>query len=423
MLGLLYFWRLEKEKGFDAIIDMILKFWKESNELPFELFVFGSWSYENEIMQLAHRYKNIHYFGRQSRETIRRYVSNCNFVLAPSTCIESFGLVALSALHRWIPTIGFAKWWAQPFIDPVLDLNQVHGQTLAEKLYHLITRLGKEEFFTNSLPIHDILKSHSKEARKANIAYLLGDKKKIIIASDFINKIGGIETYINDVKDMLNDMGYEVTLFGTKIPGGTWWKIIKYLGFIAAIFNIVAATKLLRKIKKEKPDLIWFNSILRYVWRLPLRASKRAKCDKWMMYHDMWYFYPFPRKLEREEQIKTPFTFSNFISSAKTKNPIIKLAITGKYILLKCIQKQLKKDIELHIVPSPFMKPILHKTYRIPEEKITINLCHSENIVSFWKYCVILKILCHSERSEEYNLNSKSEYEHVLCIYFEHKIE
>lgn len=62
MLGLLYFGRLEKEKGFDIIIDMILRFEKEADELPFELFVFGEGSYEKEIMQLAHRHKTIHYF-------------------------------------------------------------------------------------------------------------------------------------------------------------------------------------------------------------------------------------------------------------------------------------------------------------------------------------------------------------------------
>ena len=49
----------------------------------------------------------------------------------------------------------------------------VEDLELSEKLYHLIARLGKEEFFTNSLPITDILEYHSKENRKANISYLL----------------------------------------------------------------------------------------------------------------------------------------------------------------------------------------------------------------------------------------------------------
>jgi hypothetical protein len=111
---------------------------------------------------------------------------------------------------------------------------------------------------------------------------------------------------------------------------------------------------------------------MRYIGRMPIRATRKAKAEKRMMYHDLGYFHPFPSKLEREEEIKTPFTFRNFISSSKTKNPIIKLAITGKYILLKLIQKQLKKSMDLHIVPSAFMKPIVHKSYEIDDEKIVV---------------------------------------------------
>jgi hypothetical protein len=105
---------------------------------------------------------------------------------------------------------------------------------------------------------------------------------------------------------------------------------------------------------------------------MPIRDSRNSKAEKRMMYHDLGYFFPFPSKLEREEQIKTPLSFSNFVSSAQTRNPIKKLAMTGKYILLRLIKKQLKKRIDLHIVPSEFIKPILHKSYGITEEKITI---------------------------------------------------
>jgi hypothetical protein len=41
---------------------MILKFGRENNELPFQLFVFGAGTYEAQIQQLAHRYKTIHFF-------------------------------------------------------------------------------------------------------------------------------------------------------------------------------------------------------------------------------------------------------------------------------------------------------------------------------------------------------------------------
>lgn len=40
------------------------------------------------------------------------------------------------------------------------------------------------------------------------------------MVSDFINKIGGIETYIHDVKALLEAEGYQVKLFGSKCPKG-----------------------------------------------------------------------------------------------------------------------------------------------------------------------------------------------------------
>jgi hypothetical protein len=38
------------------------------------------------------------------------------------------------------------------------------------------------------------------------------DAEKILIVSDFTNKIGGIETYINDVKELLEPHGYKIEL-------------------------------------------------------------------------------------------------------------------------------------------------------------------------------------------------------------------
>lgn len=105
---------------------------------------------------------------------------------------------------------------------------------------------------------------------------------------------------------------------------------------------------------------------------MPLRAARNTKAEQRMMYHDLGYFYPFPSKLERESQIRTPLTRRNFIKSFPTRNPLKELAMRVKYMSLKKIKKQLKKRIKLHLVPSAFMKPIVHKSYNIPEEKITV---------------------------------------------------
>ena len=111
---------------------------------------------------------------------------------------------------------------------------------------------------------------------------------------------------------------------------------------------------------------------MRYLGRAPIRISRNSTAKKRMMVHDLGYFYPFPSQLTNEHQIKTPCTLGYFLSSYETKNPLKKLAIIGKYISLYLIKKQLRKKIDTFLVPSNFMKDIVHKSYTIDNEKIKI---------------------------------------------------
>ena len=58
-VGLLYLGRLEKEKGFDLILNMVEKYEKE---IPFELYVFGKGSRETNLLELQKKNKQIHFF-------------------------------------------------------------------------------------------------------------------------------------------------------------------------------------------------------------------------------------------------------------------------------------------------------------------------------------------------------------------------
>jgi hypothetical protein len=148
--------------------------------------------------------------------------------------------------------------------------------------------------------------------------------------------------------------------------------LAKYLGIISGLVNIYEAIKLKYRIKKMKPDLIRYNSVMRYLGRAPVRISKYSTAKTWMMFHDLGYFAPFPSRLTQENQIRTPFTLSNFLKSQPTKNPIKKLAIIGKYISLCLIKNQLKKRIDTFVVPSDFMVDIVHKSYKISNENIKV---------------------------------------------------
>ena len=58
-LWLLFLGRLETEKGFDLIFDFINQY--PGKELPFELYIFGSGSYEKWLLELSHHFKQIHF--------------------------------------------------------------------------------------------------------------------------------------------------------------------------------------------------------------------------------------------------------------------------------------------------------------------------------------------------------------------------
>jgi glycosyltransferase involved in cell wall biosynthesis len=55
MFGLLYYGRLEREKGFDSILELI----KDCHDVEF--FIFGTGSLEAHLLPLTQQ-KNVHYF-------------------------------------------------------------------------------------------------------------------------------------------------------------------------------------------------------------------------------------------------------------------------------------------------------------------------------------------------------------------------
>lgn len=109
--------------------------------------------------------------------------------------------------------IGYAKGGLQDFIVKDYDLTHQPGKTTGQKLYHQINNLP------NTPAQIPQLHQYSKNHRIVNFHTLAGKQvQKILIVSDFINNIGGIETYINDVKTILEPHGYEIILCGAKIP-------------------------------------------------------------------------------------------------------------------------------------------------------------------------------------------------------------
>lgn len=202
-------------------------------------------------------------------------------------------------------------------------------------------------------------------------------KKKILIISDYIWNIGGIEVYIKNAGDLLSldDDKYDIEYFWLKVNNF----IKKYKSHLLPIVwcNIIWSVQLLIKIIKYKPDIVRYHSISRYLGRLPVCVNSFSRSKKIIMYHDLWYFHPYPSQVTEESQI-LPLSLSNFIkmytdlSPINKDNLIKKILVWLKYIHIKLLSNILKKNMDLHLVPSQFIKDILINSWQVNPDKIMI---------------------------------------------------
>ena len=375
-LWLLFLGRLETEKGFDLIFDFIDQY--PEKELPFEIYIFWTWSYETWILELSHRFKDVHYFWWKPLSAVERYLENIDYCLMPSRFIETFWLSAINVLKWGIPVVGFKKWWLVPFIPDEYAIDKCKWDTEFLQFSEMISKLEKEKQ-DNDFHFYEKLAEkskwialrYSKERWYERFQKLAFDfkVKKIVLVSDFINKVWWIETYIHDVKALLESHGYEVVLYWSTCPKWILGKIKKLLWIWIWCFNLYEAIRFYSFIKKEKPDLIWYNSMIRWLGWMPLWMTRNVKVKRWMMYHDFWYFVPYPHALFETKGIEK-LTLKNYLKHAHTNNPLRWLLIMWKYFSLNFLVKVLKKQVDLHLVPSEFMVPIVAKSFWIDEDKV-----------------------------------------------------
>ena len=382
MLWLLFYWRLEKEKWFDQLILAIQELNKR--KVDFEIFIFWKWSLESQLLEVHD--KNVHFFWRKPLDEIKKYLANIDYCLMPSEFLETFWLSALNALSWWVPVIWYKKWWLEPFIFQECNLFLAKWNTTSERIVSIVEKLAKK---TNPERIKDkeelqwkikkLLPEYVEDAWYERFLKLANikdeDKKKILIVSDFINKAWWIETYIHDVKNLLESHWHEVVLWWSTLPSWSKWQRKKRLWLLLSPINFWSVSSLEEVLENVKPDIIWFNSLVRWLWPNVVKAAwkwkkqKKSDCKFWMMYHDFWYFYPFPSQLYHIEDCKTPLTRKNFVSAYKWNNPITKLAVLCKYYWLQLLKKVLKKEVDLHLSPSDCVTNIVRDSYKIWEKE------------------------------------------------------
>ncbi len=358
-IQLLFFWRLDQEKWREAIIAMIKYFGDiQITSLPFVFHIFGKWSYEKKILQLAEQYpQHIIYYGFQPIDTVKKTAAQCDYCLMPSLFLETFGLSAVNALARWLPVIWYQQWGMQPFVLDTYNLWSNPGSPDVQ-LIAMVERLLAKWNHNDSKKCRDIAKKYSKKERIHNFNTLAQSAwKKILLVTDFVSKIGGIETYIHDVAALLTEQWYTVHILGS-----SWGKTksSRIFSMLLSTCNVFFAWKLRKKIQDFQPDIIWCHSVLRHIGWLGLSAINKSSAHKRIMYHDLWYFHPFPHTVTHPSQMPASLKWHDF--SASIKNPIMKFFVWGKWLLLKKIQKQLTQ-FDHHLVPSQFMKKYIEYNY------------------------------------------------------------
>ncbi len=375
-MWLLYFGRMDDEKWFWLILDMLKRFIKDYWELPFSIYVFGKGKYVQDLLNISAKHNSIHFFGWQPLETIQRYKENCQYCLVPSMFLETFGLTALNSLSMWLPVVWFSKWWLKQFVPNKYDISKTKWQNDWEKLYNKINELFKN-YESKKTDIEkekkwakNMAKKYSIEKRFENAQELIWKPKRVLMVTDFKSKLGGIETYIYDVKDILIEKWYEVQIYWAKIPKWRLWQMLKYFWLFFAMWNFVDAIRLKKVVKKFKPKVVRYHSTIRRIGRLPIKTLSSHMSKKFMMYHDLWYFHPFPSDVTKEDMIQTPTNLSKFIKSYKTKNPIKIIAIFFKYLSVCLLKNQLKKSVDRHLVPSSFLEKIVSDGYQIESKKV-----------------------------------------------------
>lgn len=94
----LYIGRLSEEKG----IGVLLEAFKNS---PHQLVIAGSGPLLNDVTKISSIQTNIKFAGPLDKEAVKEALSNCNALIFPSICYETFGMVITEAMSNGCPII------------------------------------------------------------------------------------------------------------------------------------------------------------------------------------------------------------------------------------------------------------------------------------------------------------------------------
>lgn len=364
MINFIFFGRTTQEKWIDLILEVFSRLSKEWIHTR-RLDIFGDGELATNCTLTAEKNKNIIYHGRKEIHSIVPYLQQADYSLTPSLVLETFWKSALSSLQYWVPIIWFSKWWLAQFVDPWLTIEKSNP---AESFYQICKNIILDNLHPNKTEIQKRILPYEKKIRISSIQRYFWEEKSILHISDFISKIWGIESFLRESKELLENNWYVVDMIGNTKKISFWW-------LFSTACNITSFKKLQDKItffgekNNWKPyDVLRFHSLLRYLWWIVLyKLPNESK--KVFTIHDLWYFHPYPSKLYSLKDIPE-FSLRGFLSKwSGIKN---KFLILCKFISLWLIRKKASTIIDIWFVPSTFLVEVLNTSWGIPKEKIIL---------------------------------------------------
>ena len=366
MIKFIFFGRITQEKWINQIMEVFSRLYKEwiTN---WHIDIYWDWPLLHQCKIWSHSLPlNTHIHGRSNQQTIIQSLRTMHYALMPSVVIESFGMSALESLIAGVTVIWTKLWGLEQFIEEEYDTNIYDIYTIIKKV---IMDFSQEKRRKESKIAHEKAGIYSQQKRLEKVKNI-GDIKEVFLVSDYITRIGWIESMLFNMKRLLEENWSRVFMY--------WWKLRKNkrvwlwrkIGLFSTSYNWSNHIALRIWIQKYKPTLIRLHSVNRYLWWFPITALlKSPKTQILCSIHDLGMFHPFGADVWSIKDIPE-FSLTGFTSV--TKNPLKKILIWFKFISLLLLKKQLIKKVDIWIVPSNFMIDIVHQKRQIPLRKIIV---------------------------------------------------
>lgn len=202
---------------------------------------------------------------------------------------------------------------------------------------------------------------------------------KILMVNNFYSNVGGVETYISSLADLLKKFSHEVYFFAVDKKPYIDEKI-EYTHFFPAykefasmglkdlpefltnpfyFYNFEAKIKLDKFLKEIKPDIVHLNSISRYLSPSVIASCKKYKIPIVMTLHDGFFACPDVALLIKSETY--------------CKDALCKKGNILPCVINKCNDKSLLKSV---VSASEFFFRKIHKLY----DKVDVFICPSRAI-------------------------------------------